>query len=210
MGVQDFFSSLFVKATFEHGYVSVLSSLISQLPRYILEFLGVLVICSIFLLMFSIDNSPEEILITVSIFAASALKIIPSINKILSSYSQLIYTSPSLGILSSEFQDYKKYSKRENKISYNNKIEINNLSFSYSKKNKVLNGVNLVIKKGEFIGIKGPSGSGKSTFINTFIGLLDMTSGEIIVDGNKIDTKQQSWRDLIGYVPQQVFFLTHL
>lgn len=59
--------------------------------------------------------------------------------------------------------------------------------FSESFETKVLHGIDLEIKKGEFVAIMGPSGSGKSTLVN-IIGLLDdLTSGEYIFDGKKID-----------------------
>ena len=206
LGVQNFFTKLFLKATNEHGNVSVISSLIAQIPRYILEFLGILIIASIFFLMFFMNNSSEEIFVVLSIFAASALKLIPSINKILSSYSQLIFTMPALNIILSEFDDYKpNVISKDTKLLFKNNIEIKELSFSYGEDTDILKNINLSIKKGEFIGIKGPSGSGKSTLINIFIGLLDQGKGEIKLDGSMVFTGGKSWRDLIGYVPQQVF-----
>ncbi len=59
-------------------------------------------------------------------------------------------------------------------------IEIHNLKKSYDKgKIQALNGMDLEIKKGEFISIMGPSGSGKSTLLN-MIGALDRADEGII------------------------------
>lgn len=90
----------------------------------------------------------------------------------------------------------------------NNKniIDINNLRKSYDHgKIKALNGVNLQIKKGDFVSIIGPSGSGKSTLLN-MIGALDKPDeGSIIVAGNDLmrDKNLSKFRSKeIGFVFQ--------
>ena len=50
-----------------------------------------------------------------------------------------------------------------------------------------LNGANLDIMENEFICVIGPSGCGKSTLLNIIAGLLEPTSGEVIVDGHKVE-----------------------
>ena len=75
-----------------------------------------------------------------------------------------------------------------------NIIEIHNLKKNYDNGNvKALNGINLEIKKGEFISIMGPSGSGKSTLLN-MIGALDRAEeGKIEVAGiNLMETSDLS------------------
>ena len=68
-------------------------------------------------------------------------------------------------------------------------IEINNLTFSYGTAT-VLDGINLSLEKGDFIGIIGPNGSGKSTFLKNMAAILAPTGGEIIIDGKSL----QLWR----------------
>ena len=51
---------------------------------------------------------------------------------------------------------------------------------------KVLNGINFEIKKGEFVGIVGRNGSGKSTLLKTLAGIYYPEKGEIIIDGNLV------------------------
>lgn len=70
-----------------------------------------------------------------------------------------------------------------------------------------LNGINLSIKKGEFVSIMGSSGSGKSTLLHIIGGIDQATSGEITIDGNSIsemdDTKMTVFRrSNIGFVFQ--------
>ncbi len=78
-----------------------------------------------------------------------------------------------------------------------------------------LRGVNMVVRKGEYVSIMGPSGSGKSTLLN-MIGLLDKpTSGEIIIDGipaTKLKGKQLALvrNRKIGFVFQQFNLIARL
>ena len=66
-----------------------------------------------------------------------------------------------------------------------------NLTKSYEKGSiKALDGVNLVIERGDFVSIIGPSGSGKSTLLNMLGGLDKPTSGTVIIDGVDI-TKEK-------------------
>jgi ATP-binding cassette subfamily B protein len=70
---------------------------------------------------------------------------------------------------------------------------------------KVLDGVNLEIRRGEKIGLVGESGSGKSTLVDILIGLYRPMEGEIFVDNTKLDESNiRSWRRKIGYIPQKI------
>jgi ABC-2 type transport system ATP-binding protein len=70
--------------------------------------------------------------------------------------------------------------------------------------------ISLKIKKGEFFGLLGPNGAGKTTTINMIMGLLDPTSGRIIIEG--IDTKKdiKKIRQMIGFVSQETIVETEL
>jgi len=69
-------------------------------------------------------------------------------------------------------------------------VEINNISMKYHSKNgeiEALYDINLEIDRGEFISIVGPSGCGKSTLLSIISGLLKPTSGEVFINGNKVN-----------------------
>ena len=72
----------------------------------------------------------------------------------------------------------------------NIKVSIRNVVKKYDTRNGemiALNGANLDIMENEFICVIGPSGCGKSTLLNIIAGLLEPTSGEVIVDGHKVE-----------------------
>jgi ABC-type multidrug transport system fused ATPase/permease subunit len=88
---------------------------------------------------------------------------------------------------------------------FKNSINISNLNFSYSDE-KIIDNVSIDIKKGEMTSIVGPSGSGKSTLIDILMGYYEINNKSIFIDEIPFETiNLNSWRDLIGYIPQQPF-----
>jgi ABC-2 type transport system ATP-binding protein len=79
-------------------------------------------------------------------------------------------------------------------------IETKNLSKKYGKLNAV-NDLNLAIPPGTLYGFIGPNGAGKSTTIRMMAGLLEPTSGEILINGENIAHNPQRARWLVGYMP---------
>ncbi len=87
-----------------------------------------------------------------------------------------------------------------------NKIELNNVSFSYVDNFNVLNNVDLTINAGQTTAIVGSTGSGKSTLIKLLLRLYEINNGSISYDSNDLkDIELSSLREKIGLVSQDVF-----
>ncbi|WP_147623459.1 thiol reductant ABC exporter subunit CydC [Treponema denticola] len=94
----------------------------------------------------------------------------------------------------------------QNKPSLKGNIEFKDVKFSYEKGTEVLHGVNFTVKAGESIALTGESGAGKSTIANLLMRFYEPDSGAIYIDGKNIkDIHQNSLRDIIAYVPQDVY-----
>ena len=94
----------------------------------------------------------------------------------------------------------------QNKSSVKGNIEFKDVKFSYEKNTEVLHGVNFTVKAGESIALTGESGAGKSTIANLLMRFYEPDSGAIYIDGKNIkDIHQNSLRDIIAYVPQDVY-----
>lgn len=88
---------------------------------------------------------------------------------------------------------------------FNSTIEFKNITFSYGE-GTVLKNFNLLIKKGEKIGLVGLSGSGKSTLVSLLLRLYDVNEGEILIDGvNLNEFTLPSVRKVFGLVSQDIF-----
>ncbi len=82
-------------------------------------------------------------------------------------------------------------------------IEYRNVSFKYDE-DRVLKSINLQVKVGEMIAFVGASGGGKTTLVNLLPRFYDVSSGEVLIDGQDIrNVSQESLRSMIGIVTQQ-------
>ncbi len=83
-------------------------------------------------------------------------------------------------------------------------ISIKGLTKTYAGGFQALKSVDLEINRGEIFALLGPNGAGKTTLINVVCGIANATSGEILVDGEDIDTAYRHTRSKIGLVPQEM------
>jgi ATP-binding cassette subfamily B protein len=83
---------------------------------------------------------------------------------------------------------------------------IDNVSFGYTKDKQILKEISVCAKPGQTVAIVGPTGAGKTTIINLLMRFYDVTSGEILVDNNKINKiKRASLRKLYTMVLQDTW-----
>lgn len=80
-------------------------------------------------------------------------------------------------------------------------IEIKNVSKSYVKDKKIINGLNLKINDGEIFGFLGLNGAGKTTTIKMITGILEIDEGDITIDGKSITTNPIEAKKQFGFVP---------
>lgn len=87
---------------------------------------------------------------------------------------------------------------------FNDAITFEHVGFSYSADRKILDDINLTVKKGHTIAIVGESGAGKSTLVDLIPRFYDVTEGSIKIDGTDLrDLKIHSLRSLMGNVNQE-------
>lgn len=85
-------------------------------------------------------------------------------------------------------------------------VDMENVSFSYTESQKLLENLNLSVKNGQRVAIVGPTGCGKTTIINLLMRFYDVNTGSIKVDGHDIrDVKRRSLRQNYGMVLQDTW-----
>ncbi|CUU67902.1 ABC transporter%2C ATP-binding protein/permease%2C glycan transport [Campylobacter hyointestinalis subsp. hyointestinalis] len=195
----------FSTASTQYAKSNIVNATLQQLPRSILETVGFgsLIAIVIFILLRYEDAS--KVLPIISMYALALYRMLPAINKILSSYNGMLFISKALDIVYEELQ-YSSPKEGDQNINFKSEIVLNNISFEYIASKPVLKNISLSIKKGEKIAFIGESGSGKSTLVDLIIGLYRPNKGEIYVDGILLDDENiRSWRSKIGYIPQSIY-----
>ena len=85
-------------------------------------------------------------------------------------------------------------------------VDIQNVSFSYDKRKKLIEDFNLQAKEGMRVAIVGPTGCGKTTFINLLMNFYNVDKGDILVDGHNIkDLSRHALRSCYGMVLQDTW-----
>lgn len=85
-----------------------------------------------------------------------------------------------------------------------NVIAVENLTKTYASGFQALKGVSLHIRRGEIFALLGPNGAGKTTLISIVCGLVNPSSGQVLVDGFDNRRQYRQARQLIGLVPQEL------
>jgi len=132
-------------------------------------------------------------------------RLLPSVNRIFTEFNFILFYNKSLETIHNELI-YEPEELGDEKIEFNQKIELKNIYFEYVENKLILKNVNLTIHKGEKIGIVGESGSGKSTLIDIIIGLYRPNKGEVLINEINLNKNNiKSWRSKIGYIPQNIY-----
>jgi ABC-2 type transport system ATP-binding protein len=83
-------------------------------------------------------------------------------------------------------------------------ISVSNLSKTYDSGFEALSGVDLEIRRGEILALLGPNGAGKTTLISIICGIVNPSSGVVLVDGHDVVSEYRAARSKIGLVPQEI------
>lgn len=149
----------------------------------------------------------SSIVAYISIYAAVSFRVLPSINRIITSSNNLASRSHVLDYLIAN-KTNNKVDSRRSQLEFNHQIELSKADFFYSGCDPVLSSVSMTVSKGDFIGLIGESGSGKSTVLHLVSSLLIAQKGQLKIDGVLIDSSNVSdYRYLFSYVNQDVFML---
>ena len=187
---------------------------LQTIPRLFLELLIIILISILVFVMIKFNYSFNEIFIKIAIFAAAAFRMMPSINRLTYTYQSILFSTATLKkiymindeILSTKNKDILKEQKSKKLLNFKDSLRMENISFNYGS-NKILENINLNLKKGEAIGIYGASGGGKTTLINLISGLLQPSSGKIFLDNTELEIHNAQWQKIVGYVPQSINLL---
>ena len=209
-GAEKFFLKKYHFHNLENAIAGRRKDTITQMPRLILELVSVFTFTIVIIFLLRLNEDISEIFIVIGVFSFAAVRLLPSISKIMNSIQNVKYNHPVVDLIYKELLDFQNLNQDQKEAKINEKveftkIEFNNINFAYpNSKETTLNNVSLNINSGDKIGIVGKTGSGKTTLLNLICGLLKSDSGEIKIDNKKL-TNISKLQKSIGYVPQSVY-----
>ncbi len=207
-----FFQSLNLKIRLKVSKVNFAT----VIPRYLIESIGLIALATFLLFSSKSGLSLQNTLSYIGVVAYGAQKLLPSINTIYSSFSDIIFAQgPLEKIIKALYiddleEDFTSIDFNKKETLNFEKIKLKNIQFNFERsENIILNEIDISIDKGSKIGIIGETGSGKSTFIDLVMGLLKPSEGEILIDDKNLYNIDKSfiykWRSIIAHVPQSIF-----
>ncbi len=207
---QQFYCSLFRNSDVHLRRAIADNDFIAFSPRFAIEALGMTLVAIFAYYMSQGVNGVEDIVPTLGVMAMGAQRLLPALQAIYSSVSNIDGSRHSLQeVLDLLSQTLPIYAEQPPAVpmSFKKEIRLNNLSFRYGENiPMVLNRINLTLTKGKSIGFIGVTGCGKSTLLDIIMGLLSPTEGVLTVDGVVVTMNNiRNWQANIAHVSQEIY-----
>ena len=215
-GIEKFFAERFHAHASASSRASNNNGMIAQLPKYFNEVLAVTAMVGLALVL--IVHNDKSVLAILVLFAVTAMRVIPSFNRMVSIYSGFQFAGASIESVLCDLEGIKdnQYPSGGNVISSGlvanvgvrfNELRVEGLEYAYQSGAFRLEVNFLSIKRGQRVAFVGASGSGKTTLIDIITGLLNPSTGRVTVNGTDIANEHRKWRQTIGYIPQHIFLI---
>lgn len=147
----------------------------------------------------------------VALFGIAGFRLVPSLTGFQAVLTRTITSSPYVDLVIADIEASKKLRADQEDLGKEELpgsprlLELENVSFAFpGRDTAAVRDVSLKIPMGTTVGVAGASGAGKSTLVDLLLGLLTPSAGVIRIDGMPLDDVLLSWREHVGYVPQEV------
>lgn len=210
----------------EHGYIKQFEEssrvfarhiatreTLGQVPLNVIETVGYGCLIGLAMLLVVSGKEVSHILPVLGLYGFAAYRMLPAAQNMYRAISQIKFSEQVLSVLKPEFaleKDELKHIEKDSTqyLKFENSIRLENISFAYPNRmeSPILNNFSLEVKKNASLGIVGKSGSGKSTLMDIMLGLLFPQQGKVYIDDVELTANNiTQWRDLVGYVPQNIY-----
>lgn len=205
----DLFVGRFREARLRGSRAQQQMSILSDIPRYMLEIAFIVAIAGIAMVL-SLTGAGSQVLPVLGVFAAASVRLLPTLTRVTSSVATTRAGDAGLRILiqaldqlGSEGQHQEALESTEPPVG---DIRVDAVSFRFPDASEdVLDHISVTIPENRTTAFVGASGAGKSTLLDLLLGLLSPTSGDIRCGDTTIDDDLAAWQAGLGVVPQDVF-----
>lgn len=216
MSKQNFFVNIYEKTLEKLYKVCVKVDMGAILPAFLIEMVCIMGVMIMLGVQMSNSHDSYGLIVQISTIAVGAFRILPALGAINNNINMMTSLAPQLkasydtlaGVKEIEQEEKKEKSSPYQGIKFQDKIEIRDIAYQYPNTNeRVLNHVDLSIKKGESVALIGSSGAGKTTLSDVILALLKPAQGQVLMDGIDIEELGAAWSEVIGYVPQAIYIV---
>ena len=190
------------------------NALLNSIPKPVMEAACIGSLMIIVIIKAAAGDISAAFATTLGVFAMGAMRLLPSVNKISSYISTLLYSRAFVESVFTERQRMLAIAKRKSEentiseITFDKNISVEELSFSYDEgEENVIDDVSFEIWKNTSVAFIGPSGAGKTTMVDIMLGVLKPQKGALKVDGSNIADCMDAWHKKVGYIPQNIYLM---
>jgi ABC-type multidrug transport system fused ATPase/permease subunit len=204
----DQFNTINVKGLKSQAFIA----LSGDLPKFIIESISFAAILILALVLLTTQDDARSVVPILSIYALAGYKLLPTMQQAYRSLSSLSGHGSVAEIIRKHVDSIDETSGDSSTPLQPmdiQSVELSSANFSYDARSApAINDVSLRLVRGEIYSLVGHSGSGKSTLADVVLGLLNLSSGSLVVNGEVL-TKEKlpSFRRKLGYVAQSIFIL---
>ncbi len=186
---------------------------ITKLPKPIFELITIYFFSALLIYFKFSSNVTPDLIFKLSFISLAIVRMLPIIISLTSQFNGINNVKFSVNQTINALNELNNIKNKDKEIINGEdlkktgfiNLELENVTFKhFGNEKNTLENINLSIEKGKIIGITGPSGSGKSTLVDLIMGLIEPTSGSIVINEKPINQIRKKWLDLIGYIPQDV------
>ncbi len=206
-GAKPYITERFMRGIKELRRCSLRAMLMRAMSSYVIEFSLVLGVVAVIIIGLATGHTVGSLKLFLGVFAVAAYRIIPSISRVVSAWTEYKRNLYVVDVLSDELSHpVQPTSQTNEKLPFEKSIELENITFGYGQE-RVLSDFSLTISKGEKVGIRGASGRGKTTLFNIVAGLFEPSEGCVKVDGVAVEGAEmrRKWQNNIAYVSQDLY-----
>lgn len=190
------------------------NALLNSIPKPVMEAACIGSLMIIVIIKAAAGDISAAFATTLGVFAMGAMRLLPSVNKISSYISTLLYSRAFVESVFTERQRMLTIAKRKSEentiseITFDKNISVEELSFAYDEgEENVIDDVSFEIWKNTSVAFIGPSGAGKTTMVDIMLGVLKPQKGAVKVDGSNIADCMDAWHKKVGYIPQNIYLM---
>jgi ATP-binding cassette, subfamily B, bacterial PglK len=213
----SFFVQLLDSANARYFRTQMHHELIFQAPRLLVETVAMVLLVVVVIFAAGETASSAEIVGALSLYAAAAYRMMPSVVRGSGALVQLRTCRPALDSVVRRLRPQDKGMWKRDLTPQNvyaessepPRVAVEAVSYRFAEGDgPALNNISFSVEPGCAMGIMGANGAGKSTLIDVLLGLRPPSSGVVSADGTPIEELgEQQWHTIVGYVPQDIFVL---